>query len=184
MEATQGKPRVKYSDFAEKKGTVAWFIDRRIAESKKPGARPLGVSHFYCLRRLKNAPIGKCLANKLTPQDLIDHCRMRKAGITHLGEPVKPQSIRQDVTYLRSTLRTYVDLDELDEKCLTVFRKSMRLLTKEQLIGEFPRKHYADFLEYCSMEDDEFQGIVDKWRPPHIWKHEGRWELRNPIWRT
>ena len=48
--------------------------------------------------------------------------------------------------------------------------------------GEFPRRHYADFLEYCAMNDDEFQEIVDKWRPPHVWERDGTWRLRRPIW--
>jgi N-acetyl sugar amidotransferase len=30
--------------------------------------------------------------------------------------------------------------------------------------GEFPRKHYEDFLEYCSITDEEFQQVVDSWR--------------------
>ncbi len=135
METQQGKPRVKYADL-QKKGTVAWFIDRRIAESRKPGARPLLASHLYTLLRLKKAPIGQAVAAALVPLDLIDHCRARKAQVTHMGTPVKPQTIRQDITYLRSTIRTFVDLDELPVEALNVFTKAMRLLTREQLIGK------------------------------------------------
>src|SRR3990167_1371514 len=45
--------------------------------------------------------------------------------------------------------------------------------------GEFPKKHFADFLEYCAFTENQFQDIVDDWRPPHIW--DGR-RLKYPIW--
>lgn len=45
--------------------------------------------------------------------------------------------------------------------------------------GEFPRKYYPHFLEYCSLSDDEFQQIVDSFRPSHIWDGD---RLRKPIW--
>ena len=49
--------------------------------------------------------------------------------------------------------------------------------------GEFPQKHYADFLEYCNISDEEFRGIVDSWRADHIWRQTGNgWELRKPVW--
>ena len=53
----------------------------------------------------------------------------------------------------------------------------------KQYDGEFPAKHYKEFLEYCGMTNAQFQTIVDSWRAPHIWEHDGKWELRNPIWR-
>jgi integrase len=133
------KPKVSYHEFAAqqvKEGTVAWFIERRIAESKKPGARPILPSHYYTLLRIKKAPIGQKVAAALVPLDLIDHGRMRKAQFTHMGTPVKPQTVRQDFTYLRSLIRTFVDLDELPETALNVFRKANRLLTREQLVGK------------------------------------------------
>ena len=142
MEAVEvvGKPRVSYAEFVSQQypqqGSVAWFIDRRIAESRKPGARPILPSHYYTLKRLQRAPIGKRPAAELVPLDLIDHGRLRKAGVTHMGTPVKPQTVRQDFTYLRSMVRTFVDLDELPESALNVFRKANRLLQREQLIAK------------------------------------------------
>lgn len=49
--------------------------------------------------------------------------------------------------------------------------------------GEFPQRHYADFLEYCDISDEEFRAIVDSWRAEHIWRKTGNgWELRHPVW--
>ena len=49
--------------------------------------------------------------------------------------------------------------------------------------GEFPRKYYADFLEYCGLTDEEFQEVVDSWRSDHLWRQTaGGWELKHPVW--
>ena len=45
--------------------------------------------------------------------------------------------------------------------------------------GEFPKRHFPDFLEYCSMTEERFQDVVDGFRPHHIWN--GR-TLKHPIW--
>lgn len=48
--------------------------------------------------------------------------------------------------------------------------------------GEFPKRHYTEFLEYCGISDTEFQDIVDSWRSDHLWKktNEG-WVLRHHV---
>ena len=51
----------------------------------------------------------------------------------------------------------------------------------KQFDGEFPQRHFGDFLDYCSMTENEFADVVDAWRKPHIWN--GR-ELRHPIWQA
>jgi N-acetyl sugar amidotransferase len=49
--------------------------------------------------------------------------------------------------------------------------------------GEFPKKYFGDFLEYCKIDEIEFHKIVDSWRSKHIWRKVGNgWELKNPIW--
>jgi N-acetyl sugar amidotransferase len=48
---------------------------------------------------------------------------------------------------------------------------------------EFPRKYYKEFLEFCSITDDEVQEVIDSWRSDHIWqKKNDEWELINKIW--
>jgi hypothetical protein len=47
---------------------------------------------------------------------------------------------------------------------------------------EFPRKYFADFLEYLQLEEDEFFDIADSFRSPHLWKKvDGVWCLRHSI---
>jgi hypothetical protein len=49
--------------------------------------------------------------------------------------------------------------------------------------GEFPQKHYQEFLEYCGITDEEFQAVVDSWRSDHLWrKTPTGWELKHPVW--
>jgi N-acetyl sugar amidotransferase len=48
---------------------------------------------------------------------------------------------------------------------------------------EFPKKYFKEFLEYISLTEEEFQGVVDKFRSPHLWAHEGgEWKLRHAVW--
>lgn len=48
--------------------------------------------------------------------------------------------------------------------------------------GEFPKKHYQTFLEYCGITDEYFKEVIDSWRSPHLWKHEnGEWLLRHKV---
>lgn len=48
--------------------------------------------------------------------------------------------------------------------------------------GEFPKKHYELFLEYCGITEQEFWNVVDSWRPDHIWRKLGEeWRLRHKV---
>ncbi len=50
---------------------------------------------------------------------------------------------------------------------------------------EFPNKYYKLFLEYCDMDESEFNEIIDSWRSNHIWKKvNNKWMLKKPIWET
>ena len=47
---------------------------------------------------------------------------------------------------------------------------------------EFPRKNFAEFLEYLDMDEAEFFEIADRFRSPHLWKKVGdTWQLRHSI---
>ena len=49
--------------------------------------------------------------------------------------------------------------------------------------GEFPKKYYQEFLEYCDITEQEFNDVIDMWRSDHIWKFENNdWKLKNPVW--
>ena len=46
--------------------------------------------------------------------------------------------------------------------------------------GEFPKKYYQTFLDYCRIGSDEFNAIIDSWRSPHLWQQDdnGDWKLK------
>jgi N-acetyl sugar amidotransferase len=49
--------------------------------------------------------------------------------------------------------------------------------------GEFPKKYFAEFLEYTGIDEETFREAVDCWRSDHIWRREnGAWSLRYPIY--
>jgi len=62
-------------------------------------------------------------------------------------------------------------------------------LTREEAValvgkfdGEFPKKHFQLFLEYCGITEAEFWDVVDSWRPRHIWRQvNGEWKLRHKV---
>lgn len=51
--------------------------------------------------------------------------------------------------------------------------------------GEFPKKYYQEFLNYCSISENKFEEIIDSWRAEHIWtkSNDDKFILRNPIWK-
>ncbi len=50
--------------------------------------------------------------------------------------------------------------------------------------GEEPKIYLDDCLDYMGLSIEEYNDIVDSFRPKHLWrKRFGKWELKNPIWR-
>ncbi len=51
--------------------------------------------------------------------------------------------------------------------------------------GEFPKKYFKKFLDYCSIDEKTFEKIIDSWRSEHIWYKDNsdNWKLKNPIWK-
>ena len=49
--------------------------------------------------------------------------------------------------------------------------------------GEFPKKYYQEFLEYCDITEQEFNDVIDMWRSDHIWEFKDKeWKLKHPVW--
>ncbi len=66
-----------------------------------------------------------------------------------------------------------------DEK---ITREEGILLVKK-FDGEFPKKYFNIFLDYCDLEEGTVHEILDSWRSPHIWKKmKNKWVLKKPIW--
>ena len=55
--------------------------------------------------------------------------------------------------------------------------KGIQLVNKFD--GEFPKKHFQTFLDYCDIDKDYFDEVIDSWRSPHLWKKNDKneWEL-------
>ena len=40
------------------------------------------------------------------------------------------------------------------------------------------KKTLSDFLDYCDIDKDYFDEVIDSWRSPHLWKNDkNEWEL-------
>lgn len=48
-----------------------------------------------------------------------------------------------------------------------------------QYDGEFPKRYFKDFLDYCNITEEYFWEVIDSWRSPHLWeKIDGDWKLK------
>ena len=48
--------------------------------------------------------------------------------------------------------------------------------------GEFPSKHFREFLEYTDLSETRFWEIVDGFRPPNLWEAKGgQWRLLHQV---
>jgi N-acetyl sugar amidotransferase len=48
--------------------------------------------------------------------------------------------------------------------------------------GEFPKKFFAEFLEYTGIDEGQFWEAVNRNRSPHLWDHrDGEWILRHQV---
>ena len=45
--------------------------------------------------------------------------------------------------------------------------------------GEFPGKHYDEFRAYLGIDHDQFQRVVARYRPPHLWDGD---TLKHTVW--
>jgi hypothetical protein len=48
--------------------------------------------------------------------------------------------------------------------------------------GEFPAKHFQEFLDFLGITAEKFHEIVDSYRPTHLWdKVDGEWKLKTQV---
>ena len=43
------------------------------------------------------------------------------------------------------------------------------------------QKAFSIFSEYCNIKEEEFNSIVDSWRPNHLWKKFCKWHLKSKV---
>lgn len=53
----------------------------------------------------------------------------------------------------------------------------------EKFDGEFPKKYFEIFLDYCDINEEYFWEVINSWRSPHLWAKnpEGEWKLRHNV---
>ena len=62
-------------------------------------------------------------------------------------------------------------------RCLHITREEGVALA-HRYDHEFPKKYFAQFLEYLGITEERFWEVVDRYRMPHIWhKDAGVWKL-------
>lgn len=48
--------------------------------------------------------------------------------------------------------------------------------------GEFPKRYFRVFLDYCGISEEYFWEVIDSWRSPHIWDRVGgEWKLKHTV---
>ena len=49
--------------------------------------------------------------------------------------------------------------------------------------GEFPKRFFAEFLQFCGITENCFWEVIDSWRSPHLWgKVSNEWKLKHAVW--
>ncbi len=52
----------------------------------------------------------------------------------------------------------------------------------QQYDGEFPQRHFQEFLEYTGLDEKRFWQVIDGFRTPHLWeKVGGEWKLKHRV---
>jgi len=92
-----------------------------------------GRSKNYDIERLLNYDLAQLQVNKLTAKHLINHCVER-------NQTAKPQTVHNDLIWLRTVLRTMSGLDGFDFD-FAVFDRATTVLRAEKLIGKSTKRH-------------------------------------------
>jgi integrase len=91
--------------------------------------RELGLSHRYTLQRIARAAIGKIVASRLQPKDVVEYCQLRR------DQKVGGPTVTQDLVYLRGVLLTARDEWSLDVAAEAV-DLAKPILEKAQVISK------------------------------------------------
>lgn len=92
-----------------------------------------GRSKNYDIQRLLNYDLAQLQVNKLTAKHLISHCIER-------NQTAKPQTVHNDLIWLRTVLRTMSGVDGFDFD-FAVFDRATTVLRAEKLIGKSTERH-------------------------------------------
>lgn len=184
--------------YSKKEKQKIFFGGVPIEELPRYGISPNELNSYLPLDEEKFAESGieiQCLPYYLN----YDPQRSFYYAVEHTGFEVNPDGRSEG---------TYTKYQSLDDKIdgfhyYTWFIKTGRAratedasleirnshITREEGIGlvrrfdgEFPKKHFKDFLWYIDMPEERFWETIDRFRPPHLWEKEGgEWKLKHQI---
>lgn len=139
------------ADFKE--GTVAWVLQRYFEEWRSR----IGLSQGCTTRRLRDlSPLALKMAATLKPSDIIAHCQWRIKQPIRPGsdKTVQPQTINQDITYLRVALDYASSGWDMPEITAKAVEDAMPKLIKFGLIGKSrPRDRRPTGDEFKQLEE-------------------------------
>jgi integrase len=124
--------------------TVGQLIQKYISEVDP--IKKIGQTHRYALEMLSRMPIGAKDAASLTGQDIMDHCRLRRA------EGVCGATVTQDLVYLRGPLG-YASVGwGMSNISVKALKDAQPMIDKLQLCGRSrPRTRRPTPAEYETM---------------------------------
>jgi integrase len=150
------QPRSKFAepdepvlaDFPE--GNLAWLIQKRIDESKQPGARPVLEGQLCNYRLLQRSVLCQKHYNKAGVIDYVQYGRSRIAG------GVKPQTVMHDMSSLGGVLRYAWEMWEMPKTAYDTLIRAKKQMEREQLIAEsIPRDRLPQDDEIAIMRAHE-----------------------------
>lgn len=133
--------------------SVAWALEKYYNEWRPR----IGLSQGYTMHRLQRSPIGRKMAPALKASDIIAHCQMRVKQPIRPGatQTVQPQTVMQDITYLRVVLdyaSSGWDMPEITAKAID---DALPKLAKFGLIAKSrPRDRRPTGDEFKMLEED------------------------------
>ena len=121
-----------------KAGTVAWLIERYIAEMASVYEKPVGPSQSYGLRAIARTFIGAKQGNALTKKDIKDYANMRRQQfVKNTKRHVSPTTIGQEISFLRGVLKyAEAEWDDCPGIKVKPIRKAEVSLRKHNLISK------------------------------------------------
>jgi integrase len=111
------------SGLRDSQHTVADLINKYVEERK------VGTTHRYSLGLIARSAIGKKVASKLKPEDVIDHCHWRR------DNNAAPATVAQDLIFLRGVLSAARETWKLDV-AVDAIDRAKPLLEKAQVLGK------------------------------------------------
>lgn len=116
---------IEHAEVYGEKSSV--IIKDVITDYQNQFAENYGRTKNYDIERLKNYPISELSVDKLSPKHIIAHCIER-------NKEAKPQTVQNDIIWLRTVLRTMSAVNGFDYD-IAVFDRAMVVLKQEKLVA-------------------------------------------------